>query len=97
MKRLPRGRVWIFETTHGRATHEHRRPLAGWLSRLFESVNMNNALEPAYDESVPPIWEVIEEIGKQVPEEDWDAVPSDLSKNLKHYLHGFPKEDGDES
>ena len=29
-----------------------------------------------------PIWEVIAEIGAALPEEAWDDVPTDLSKNL---------------
>ena len=40
-----------------------------------------------------PIWEQIVEIGAQVPVEEWAQVPSDLSKNLKHYLYGKPKDD----
>lgn len=38
-----------------------------------------------------PIWEVIAEISRSVPEEAWDDLPSDLSKNLDHYLYGAPK------
>lgn len=38
-----------------------------------------------------PIWEVIVEIGASVPPEEWDKVPRDLSKNLKHYLYGSPR------
>lgn len=38
-----------------------------------------------------PIWEVIEEISRSVPEKMWDEVPNDLSKNLDHYLYGAPK------
>ena len=32
-----------------------------------------------------PIWEVIEEINAQLPEDTWDQVPSDGSINLDHY------------
>lgn len=38
-----------------------------------------------------PLWEILEEISRSVPEEAWDEVPSDLSKNLDHYLYGAPK------
>jgi len=38
-----------------------------------------------------PIWEVVSEIGRSVPEEAWEGVPTDLSKNLDHYLYGVPK------
>ena len=38
-----------------------------------------------------PIWEVIAELGEQIPEEEWANVPSDASMNYKHYLYGAPK------
>jgi hypothetical protein len=42
--------------------------------------------------SSKPIWEMALEIGASVPEEEWAKVPTDLAKNLHHYLHGAPKE-----
>jgi hypothetical protein len=33
-------------------------------------------------------------IGKSIPEEEWDKVPTDLAANLGHYLYGEPKERG---
>jgi len=30
-------------------------------------------------------------IAKDVPDADWESVPSDLSKNLDHYLYGAHK------
>lgn len=38
-----------------------------------------------------PIWEVIRRISSEIPPEEWDAVPSDGSINLDHYLYGAPK------
>jgi hypothetical protein len=46
-----------------------------------------------YDGNVPPIWEEIAKLGKQVSEKDWAKVPTDLAKNLDHYLYGGDKED----
>jgi len=43
--------------------------------------------------SVAPIWEAAAEMGRTVPEEEWAAVPPDLSRNLDHYLYGAPRED----
>jgi hypothetical protein len=40
-----------------------------------------------------PFWERILELGASIPEEEWDKVPRDLSKNLDHYLYGAPKEE----
>jgi hypothetical protein len=39
-----------------------------------------------------PIWEVIVEIGAQIPDEVWATVPDDASINYKHYLYGAPKQ-----
>ena len=38
-----------------------------------------------------PIWEVAKEIVDEYPVNVWDGVPSDLAKNLDHYLYGHPK------
>jgi len=39
----------------------------------------------------PPIWETIADIGKNIPEEEWEGIPTDLARNLEHYLYGSPK------
>jgi hypothetical protein len=38
-----------------------------------------------------PVWELVVELGAQIPEEEWDKVPDDASINFKHYLYGAPK------
>jgi hypothetical protein len=38
-----------------------------------------------------PIWEIVEEINEELPEDTWDNVPTDGSVNLDHYLYGAPK------
>lgn len=38
------------------------------------------------------ILEMISAVTKEVPQEEWDRLPSDLSKNLDHYLYGSKKE-----
>lgn len=40
-----------------------------------------------------PIWEIVAEIGAQIPDEEWAKVPSDASINYKHYLYGAPRKD----
>ena len=57
---------------------------------LLEARDTAPGTPPAYDDR--PIWEVIAEISRSVPEEAWDDVPTDLSKNLDHYLYGAPKD-----
>ncbi len=44
--------------------------------------------ELAYDESARPIEEILKELAAEVPDEEWDRLPSDLTDNLDHYLYG---------
>jgi hypothetical protein len=52
--------------------------------------------------SVPPaeqptdfksLLEIVEEVTKDIPEEAWEKVPTDLSINLDHYLYGHRKKE----
>ncbi len=43
--------------------------------------------------SLPPFLQFVEEISAQVPREEWEKLPSDLSKNIDHYLYGSPKDE----
>ena len=36
----------------------------------------------------PPIEETLRAIVADVPKEEWDRLPSDLSDNLDHYIYG---------
>ncbi|MFM6205243.1 hypothetical protein [Planktothrix sp.] len=38
-----------------------------------------------YDPTAKPIWEIAVEIGANIPESEWEKVPSDLSKNFDLY------------
>ncbi len=37
------------------------------------------------------IEEVLAELASEVPQQEWDSLPSDLTDNLDHYLYGTPK------
>jgi hypothetical protein len=41
-----------------------------------------------FDENAPPIWETVEALGKEIPEEEWAKLPNDASINLDQYLYG---------
>ena len=56
-----------------------------------DSMDVRPVAEKEYDETARPIWEIVSEIGSEIPEEEWEKVPSDLSKNLDHYLYGTPR------
>lgn len=45
-----------------------------------------------YDNSARPIEDMLEELAKEIPQEEWDKLPDDLSNNLDHYLYGVPKQ-----
>lgn len=45
--------------------------------------------EPASSGS--KLWDMIQECVKDVPPEEWDAVPTDGALNHDHYLYGAPK------
>jgi hypothetical protein len=46
----------------------------------------------ALDVPKRPIWELVVELGAQIPEKEWTNVPDDASINFKHYLYGAPKQ-----
>ncbi|MGI9166201.1 MAG: hypothetical protein ACR2G5_07425 [Pyrinomonadaceae bacterium] len=48
--------------------------------------------ETAYDSSARPIWEIVEELGRSIPDHEWDKLPKDASVNLDHYLYGREKQ-----
>jgi hypothetical protein len=62
------------------------------LRRLLQvdTVEITGPGEPAYDDSVRPIWEVVAEIGAQAPAETWANVPRDLSERIDEYVYGTP-------
>ncbi|WP_071191205.1 hypothetical protein [Trichormus sp. NMC-1] len=33
----------------------------------------------------------IDDVSSQIPQSEWEKLPSDMSKNLDHYLYGSPK------
>jgi plasmid stability protein len=38
-----------------------------------------------------PIWEVVAEIMKDVPDEVFDRLPKDGASQVDHYIYGLPK------
>src|SRR5512135_1038039 len=68
------------------------------LVRMRQQEEPAQAVEPGAESGgqVPavaqkPLWEVIAEIARQVPDEEWAKIPSDASYQLDHYLYGAPK------
>jgi len=46
-----------------------------------------------FDPSAPRIEDEIQALAAQVPPEQWDRVPEDLSEQHDHYIYGTPRED----
>jgi hypothetical protein len=77
--------------------HKENEPMSNQdtkaTQQLEETIQTETTSDTAYDSTARPLWELVVEIGAQVPDEEWAKVPSDLSKNVDHYLYGAPKDD----
>ncbi|MBE9115269.1 hypothetical protein IQ249_05075 [Lusitaniella coriacea LEGE 07157] len=40
----------------------------------------------------PSLWDKIDAIVEQIPEQAWDVLPTDGSEQHDHYLYGAPKQ-----
>jgi hypothetical protein len=49
--------------------------------------------EDEYDDSAPPLWQAVVDLGASLPPEEWDRLPADLAANLDHYLYGSSGEE----
>ncbi len=74
----------------GRGTFDRR---SGALQKIISVGELTPipATGMAFDETERPIWEIAQEIGDEVPEQEWSKVPRDMAENLDHYLYGAPK------
>lgn len=53
---------------------------------------MSNQQQAPYDPDAPPIEEVLASIAAEVPKEEWDRLPPDLTDDLDHYIYGTPRQ-----
>ncbi len=54
-------------------------------------VELAAAGKEEYDPTAPTIEEKLRAIVADVPKEEWDRLPADLTDNLDHYIYGTPK------
>ena len=54
-------------------------------------VELATAGKEDFDPNAPPIEEKLRAIMADVPQEEWDRLPADLSEHLDHYIYGTPK------
>jgi hypothetical protein len=58
----------------------------------MSTVNSNDSGKPSERPTdFNALLELFDEITGSVPEESWEKMPPDLSKNIDHYLYGCPK------
>lgn len=61
--------------------------------RLKHKIKEDQTDSSQQSPSFPSFLQFVEEISAQVPKEEWAKLPSDLSKNIDHYLYGSPKDE----
>lgn len=55
--------------------------------RVDELERRPNQGDDEYDDSVPPLWQSVVDLGASLPAEEWDRLPTDLAANLDRYLY----------
>jgi len=69
------------------------------LEAFAEQVLRREALRASQESSTSPktddrpIWEVISDIMKDVPDEVFERLPKDGASQVDHYIYGIPKRD----
>ncbi len=58
---------------------------------LFLKAKIKDQESQSTENNLPDFLDFIDEITKEVPLNEWEKLPSDLSKNIDHYLYGIPK------
>lgn len=58
----------------------------------IEDLQIQTIGEIPYDSSARPIEDILAELAREVPEEEWKKLPADLTDNLDHYIYGTPKQ-----
>ena len=48
----------------------------------------NSSTNPRGERSLPTIEDQLSRIARQLPSQEWDSLPADLSESLDHYLYG---------
>lgn len=76
----------------GRAWRIAEKDLTEFLEARMQPRPPHHFTVVPYDAEAPPIEEVLAELAAEVPEEDWNRLPADLTDNLDHYLYGTPRE-----
>jgi hypothetical protein len=60
-------------------------------NRFKQRTSENKTGDVTNNLSSPSFLNFVDDITNQIPQTEWEKLPSDLSKNLDHYLYGSPK------
>jgi hypothetical protein len=63
-----------------------------WLGKLADNQSTDVAQTGGGDDE-RPIWEVVTDMMKDVPDEVFDRLPKDGASQVDHYIYGLPKRD----
>jgi hypothetical protein len=66
--------------------------LKNWLGKLADNQSTDVAQTGGGDDE-RPIWEVVTDMMKDVPDEVFDRLPKDGASQVDHYIYGLPKRD----
>jgi hypothetical protein len=61
--------------------------------RLTRKIKEETIADLQQSPSLPSFLQFVDDISAQIPLEEWEKLPKDLSKNLDHYLYGAPKDE----
>lgn len=59
--------------------------------RLKHRTAQATAPESPHRSTLPSFLQFAEDVSAQIPKEEWEKLPTDLSKNVDYYLYGSPK------
>jgi hypothetical protein len=66
--------------------------LKDWLKKLAIG-EPKTVARPCLNGDDRPIWEIITEQMKDVPDQVFDVLPKDAASQVDHYVYGLPKRD----
>lgn len=88
----------ILETVHSGRFASLDDAMAEAARLLLRQLNQGQATpgSPTASQKPPaktdkPIWEVVDELRKNIPAEEFSKLPKDGAEQLDHYLYGSPK------
>jgi hypothetical protein len=74
---------------------EEQRSIAASVLDLVDSIQSRRAKtgddDPVHPEANKPIWEVLGDLMKDIPDEELEQLPVDGAREHDHYLYGSPK------